>query len=204
MITTRRARRALALATLACAGIATAGCTGTEAASPSTTVASSTPPASADVFVDWTGKVGEIVVACNDGTVTTDGILDGHSSTAPDGDDTNLDAATASGQAYEHCAYALDGDADLTDRAELDASWAAGTAAVADWLTATAQAHRSAALVALGNIDDRHLVAELTENQRQADESAARLDEMFTTTAASFGLDAPDGLGLHRWAPPEH
>jgi hypothetical protein len=198
-------RRALVLAA---AGTLTAGfvasCSSDSSSTPpDTTVATGGAPVDAEVLVDWTGLIGEVLVACNDATGGADGLLDTHSATQG-GEDVNVAAALAAGQAVEHCAHALDGEEDLTSRAQLEAAWPEGTTLVGEWLVAMGDANRSAVVVSAGNVDSRVLVGELHENQHRADDLAGQIDLLFTDTATSLGLEAPDGLGLYRWSPPEH
>ncbi len=155
-------------------------------------------------LVDWIGKVHEIAVLCSEHSATADGSLDAQGALTV-AQDHNAEVISVSGQAIEHCDYALDGNAHQPTADDLGEIWAEGTEAFESWLDAMGKTHRSAVIVAAGNGDSRPLVAELFTNQHEADHLADELDELVAGRAAALDLDWPeDGLGLHRWNPPAH
>lgn len=190
---------------VAALAVATVGCSSSSSNSSSTsTPPNDATPADEEQFVDWLGKAGEISLACHEASRNTDGVLDGHSEVAQ-GEDHSVDAVMAAGQAVEHCGFAFEEEMALVSQAEMESTWTAGTVALAAWLDEMEATNRAAVLVAAGNMDNRHLVGELYELQASADTLAEEFEALVLEQAQAFGLEVDtEGLGLHRWDPPEH
>jgi hypothetical protein len=193
----RTIRRAVALASIAATGLL-AGCTDDGALDRDDTV-----PETDVHFVDWYGKAAEVATACNHASEQADASLDGHGAQEV-AEDHNLDVVLTAGQAYEYCAFAMDGDTAVVPLDELSTLWSEGTEMFAAWLDGMAETNRSAVIVAAGNTDSLPLVGELYHNKHEADHLADEIDELVMAQAASLDLETPNGLDLYRWDPPGH
>lgn len=198
--TMRQPLRGFVAAAAILSGALLAGCTDDTGFSSST---KGPVPATEAEFVAWFGLAAEAALDCNQASDAVDALVDSHSETHG-GADTNVEAALAAGHAYEVCSYALDGHDGHHSIPELEEIWGEGTTLLQAWLTSTAAANRSGALVFVGNGDSRVLVNELFDAQRNSDELADELDTAIDTLAGQLDVQVDDGLEKHRWEAPAH